>query len=226
MKIGILGTGIVGRTLAVKLIEDGHEVTIGTRDVSSTLAKIEKNRAGNPPYKEWQAKNPQVKLSTFSDAATFGQVIFLTVHGLSAISAIDSAGKDNFAGKIVVDVTNPLDASQGMPHKFAVTLGNSLGEQIQRHIPEAKVVKAFNSIGAHIMVHPQREEGLPDLLIAGNDAKAKQWVNDLAISWGWNTTVDLGGIENSFWLETHAMLWILYGFNNNSWNHAFKFLRK
>ncbi len=226
MKIGILGTGAVGRTLATKLIEDGHEVMIGTRDVVNTLARNKADGYGNPPFTEWLSAHPSAKLESFSDTAAFGEVLFITTAGLAALNAIDLAGKENFSGKIVVDVTNPLDASAGMPPKFAVTLGNSLGEQIQRHIPEAKVVKAFNTIGAHIMVSPQREEGVPDLLIAGNDADAKKWVNDLALSWGWNSTVDLGGIENAYWLETFAMTWIVYAFNNNSWNHAFKFLRK
>lgn len=226
MKIGILGTGGVGQTLAAKLDQSGHEVMIGTRNVTDTMARKTPDAFGNPPFSEWQAKNPGVKLGTFSDAAAFGEVIFLTTLGVATINVIDLAGKDNFSEKIVIDVTNPLDFSQGVPPKFTATLGNSLGEQIQTHIPRAKVVKAFNTIGAHITINAKREEGTPDLLIAGNDPDAKKWVNELALKWGWNSTVDLGGIENAYWLETFAMLWIVYAFKTNEWNHAFKFLRK
>ncbi len=226
MKIGMLGTGGVGRTLAAKLVEDGYDVMIGTRNPADTLARTEPDAQGTPPFKTWQAENPKVSLGTFSEAAAFGDVIFLATPGMLTTSILDLAGTDHFAGKIVVDLTNPLDFSEGIPPKFAVTLGNSLGEQIQRHLPDAKVVKAFNTIGAHIMVSPQREEGVPDMLIAGNDADAKQWVDDLARAWGWHSTVDMGGIENAYWVEAHAMTWILYAFRNNSWNHAFKFLRQ
>ena len=225
MKIGMLGTGGVGRTLAAKLTEDGYEVMIGTRNPAETLARTEPDAQGTPPFKTWQAEHPKVSLGTFAEAAGFGDVIFLATPGMLTPRIVVMAGTDHFAGKIVVDLTNPLDFSEGIPPKFAVTLGNALGEQIQRQIPDAKVVKAFNTIGAHIMVSPRREQGVPDLLIAGNDAGAKQWIDELARSWG-ASTVDMGGIENAYWLEAHAMTWILYAFRNDSWNHAFKFLRQ
>ena len=113
-----------------------------------------------------------------------------------------------------------------MPPKFTVTLGNSLGEQIQKQIPNAKVVKAFNTIGAHIMVTPMREEGSPDLFIAGNDDDAKKKFVSLAEQMGWENVIDFGDISQSYWLEANAMLWIHYGFKYNNWNHAFKLLKK
>jgi len=214
MKIGILGSGGVAQALGSGLLGLGHEVTLGTRD----KAKLA----------EWLKKinSPKADVGSFAEAAAFGEIIFLTTHGVATIGAIDMAGRQNFAGKIVIDVTNPLDFSGGVPPKFAATLDNSLGEQIQKHLPQSKVVKAFNTIGAHIMIKAKRDEGTPDLFIAGNDAAAKQWIADLAQKWGWLSTIDLGGIENSYWLETFAMLWIVYGFKNNSWNHAFKLLKK
>lgn len=226
MKIGILGTGVVGKTLAAKLVELGHEVMIGTRSVAETLAKTENDMMGSPPFKEWHAGNPKVKLGTFAEAAQLGEMIILATHGVATTSAIDQAGKNNFKGKVVVDTTNPLDFSQGMPPKFAASLGSSLGEQIQKHIPEAKVVKAFNTVNAFVMVSPKREEGDPDLFIAGNDEVAKSKFTSLAEQMGWKRIIDSGDISNSYWLEAMTMFWVYYGFKNNHWSHAFKLLLK
>lgn len=226
MKIGILGTGIVGRTLAAKFSSDGDDVLIGTRNVSETMAKGEPDGMGNPPFKEWQSQNQNVKLGTFADAAKFGEMILLATFGDVTKNAIDLAGKENFSNKIVIDTTNPLDFSKGVPPGFTATLGNSLGEQIQRYILDAKVVKAFNTIGAHIMVSPEREEGDPDFFIAGNDNDAKKKISDVVKNWGWKGVVDLGDISMSYWLEALAMIWIHYGFKYNSWSQAFKLLKK
>ena len=216
----------VGRTLAAKFVSTGNEVMIGTRNVEDTLSKTKPDAMGTPPFKEWQKQNQKVRLGTFTEAAKFGEVILLATFGDVTKNAIDLAGKDNFSNKIVVDSTNPLDFSKGVPPGFTVTLGNSLGEQIQNHIPEAKVVKAFNSIGAHIMVSPKREEGDPDFFIAGNDEEAKKKISDIAKSWGWQGVVDLGNISMSYWLEALAMIWIYFGFKYNSWTQAFKLLKK
>ena len=221
-----MGTGIVGRTLAAKLSSDGHDVMIGTRNIDDTIAKTEPDAMGNPPYMEWQKENQKVKLGSFADAAKFGEAIFLATFGNVTRNAMDLAGKENFNNKLVIDTSNPLDFSEGVPPKFTATLGNSLGEQVQKHIPEAKVVKAFNTIGAHIMVNAKREEGIPDLFIAGNDENAKNEFSGLIKNWGWGNLIDMGGISESYWLEANAMLWINYGFKNNSWNHAFKLLKK
>lgn len=226
MKIGILGTGVVGRTLAVKFNLLGHEVVIGTRNVEDTLARSSPDAMGGSPFKLWHSQNSKVKLVKFSEAASFGEIIFLSTFGHATSSAIEMAGKQNFDNKVVVDTTNPLDFSRGVPPSFTVTLGNSLGEQIQKQIPNAKVVKAFNTIGAHIMVSPMREEGSPDLFIAGNDDAAKKKFISLAEQMGWQNVIDLGDISQSYWLEANAMLWIYYGFKYNSWNHAFKLLKK
>jgi len=226
MKIGILGTGMVGRVLAEKLVSDGNEVMIGTRNVEETLSKTESDLLRNQPYKEWQKNNPKAKLGTFADTAEFGEIIIIATFGNVATNAIDLAGKENFAGKIVIDTTNPLDVSRGVPPGFTGTPGNSLGEQIQNLLPQANVVKAFNSASMHIVVNPKREEGEPSLFIAGNDEGAKKSVIEIAKSWGWKDVVDYGDITESFWLEALAMMWIRYAFKNNSWTHAFALLRK
>jgi predicted dinucleotide-binding enzyme len=135
------------------------------------------------------------------------------------------AGKQNFRNKIVVDVTNPLDHSKGALPGLLSTPAASAGEKIQELLAGAKVVKAFNTINAYIMINAPRQEGVPDLLIAGND-EGKKFVSDIALKWGWNSVIDLGDISQSYLLEAMAMVWIIYGFKNNSWSHAFKLLRK
>jgi len=213
-KIGILGSGMVGQALAAGFADSGYEVKVGTRDT----AKL----------KDWLEKtaNPKISAGSFEETASFGDVIVLAIHGVAAKSAIDIAGKNNFKDKIVIDVTNPLDFSDGPPPKFAASLGNSLGEQIQKHIPDAKVVKAFNIVNCAVMVNPNLEEGTPDMFIAGNDMEAKKWVEQLTKLWGWESCIDMGGIEEAFWLETLTMLWVKYAFMKNQWSHAFKLLKK
>lgn len=226
MKIGILGTGIVGKTLASKLFELKHEIMIGTRNVSDTLAKTDKDMMGGPSFKDWHASNSQIKIGTFTETSKFGEIIILATHGLATIKAIDDAGTEYFNNKIVIDTTNPLDFSQGMPPKFAAVLGNSLGEQIQKHIPRSKVVKAFNTVNAFVMINPKREEGNPDFFIAGNDDGAKNFVTEIAKELGWKRIIDIGDISSAYWLEAMTMFWVHYGFKNNNWSHAFKLLLK
>ena len=212
MRIGVLGSGQVGQTLATGLLRLGHEVKVGTRDTAKLADWLKKTN------------NAKASVGSFKEAAGFGEVVVLAVHGVASTNAIDLAGKENFKGKIVMDVTNPLDSSQGAP-RFASTLGRSLGQQIQRHIPDARVVKAFNIVNCYIMINPKMQEGTPDMFIAGDDKEAKKWVTDLATAWGWNSCNDLGDLEQSYWLETFAMLWIRYGIVNNHWTHAFKLLK-
>jgi hypothetical protein len=225
MKIAVLGTGGVGQTLAAKLSESGHDVMIGTRNVAETMVRTEKGATGGAPFKSWQAAHPNVKLGTFADASGFAEVIIFASFGSAVTKVIDMAGKDKFKGKVVVDATNALDFSHGPPPRLGVAFGNSLGEQIQRHIPDAKVVKAFNTVSAAIMVNPKREEGTPSFFVAGND-EAKNVVAAIVKPWGWEDPVDFGDISESYWLETNAMMWIHYGFKHGTWNHAFRLFAK
>ncbi len=213
MKIGILGTGNVGKALGTGLIKLGHEVKIGSRN------------ADKPELTEWvNASGSHASRGTFAEAAAFGEVIFLATLWTGTENVIKLAGPDNFKGKILVDTTNPLDFSTGAP-KLSVGYTDSAGEQVQRWLPEAKVVKAFNIVGAPYMVQPPFSEGQPDMFIGGNDEGAKKWVTDLLTSFGW-PTIDLGGIDASRLLESLAMVWITYGFRTNTWFHALKLLRK
>ncbi|MFE7761042.1 NADPH-dependent F420 reductase [Streptomyces sp. NPDC057438] len=156
MRYAVLGTGVVGRTIAGKLDSLGHEAVIGTRDPQATLARTEPDAYGNPPYSQWQAEHPQGCLATFADAAAHGEVVVNTTAGVSSLQA---AGAANLAGKLVIDIANPLDFSQGMPPLPAPVNTDSLGERIQRAFPDAKVVKTLNTMNAQIMVDPARVPG-------------------------------------------------------------------
>lgn len=212
MKIGLLGSGVVGQTMGLGLTKIGHHVMIGTRDPSKLL--------------DWQkGAGNNASVGSTKEAASFGEAIILATAWDGTEQAIKDAGEENFKNKILIDVTNPLDFSKGVPPKMLSSPGNSAGEQVSKWIPGAKVVKAFNTIGSHIMVSPKREEGQPDLLIAG-DEEGKELVKQIAQSWGWISIVDMGGLNQSYLLEALAQLWIEYGFKYNTWNQAFKLLRK
>ncbi len=210
--IGILGSGGVGTTLGLGFLKQGHKVVIGTRDPAKLA--------------EWKAKaGANATVGSFADAAKCDVIVLATLW-TGTKSAIDLAGPANFKGKVVIDVTNPLDFSKGAPPRLAATPENSGGSQVQAWLPDARVVKAFNHISANIMVNARLEDGTADLFIAGNDADAKSLVSRFAQAWGWGSVNDMGNIDMSYWLETFAMLWIHFGFKNNHWTHAFKLLRK
>ena len=214
MKIGIIGSGNVAKTLAKGFLASGHEVRLGTRSPE----KLD----------EWlkEIDNPELSVGSNAEAAEFGEVVVLATGWEGTRNAIELAGPENIVGKVLIDVTNPLDFSAGPPPKLAVHYPESGGELVQQWLPDAKVVKAFNTISAHIMINPVLEEGIPDLFIAGDDDYAKKVVTSIARDWGWENIHDLGDITNAYWLETFAMLWIYFGFRNNHWTHAFKLLMK
>lgn len=213
MKIGIIGSGIVGQQLGLGLSRLGHEVKIGTRDPSKLNDWL--NQAGK-----------KSSAGSNEEAAKYGEMIVLATRWEGTENAVMLAGIENFAGKIVLDVTNPLDFSKGGPPRLDSSPGDSGGEKVQRWLPLSKVVKAFNIINAYIMVGPEREEGDPDLFICGNDQEAKNLITEISRKWGWKNIIDLGDIAESYWLEALAMVWIHYGFKYNIWTHAFKLLKK
>lgn len=211
VRVGVLGSGDVGKVLAAGFASLGHEVTIGSRDPEK--------------LKEWASANARVSAGTFADAATFGDILVLATLGAGTLDAIKLGGAGAFDGKVVIDATNPLDFSKGMPPTLFVGTTDSLGEQVQRLIPKARVVKAFNTVGNAHMIHPQFPGGPPDMFLCGNDAEGKKIVSQICEAFGWGV-VDIGGIEGSRYLEPICMTWVLYGIRNSSWNHAFKLLRK
>jgi predicted dinucleotide-binding enzyme len=185
MKIGVLGTGIAGRTIAAKLLELGHDVRVGSR----------------------AAKDDAV---TFADAASFGEIVFNCTAGDKSLEALRMAEADNLADKILVDVANPLDFSQGMPPILAVCNADSLGEQIQRLFPRSKVVKALNTVNCNVMVDPPVVPGEHDVFICGNDEGAKREVRELVRAFGWpdEHIIDLGDIAGARGTEMYLPLWL------------------
>lgn len=211
VKVGVLGSGDVGRVLAGGFLKLGHEVRIGSRSPEK--------------LKEWAASAGKgASTGTFAEAAEFGDIIVLATHGEGTQSAVEMAGAGNFDGKVVIDATNPLDFSSGGP-QLSIGFNDSLGEKVQRWLPKAKVVKAFNTVGNAHMIDPQFPGGPPTMFIAGNDADAKKLMTQICEAWGWEVA-DLGGIDASRYLEPMCLTWVLYGIHTGQWNHAFKMLRK
>ncbi|MGZ8600133.1 MAG: NADPH-dependent F420 reductase, partial [Actinomycetota bacterium] len=154
MRFGVLGTGTVGRVIGARLGELGHDVTIGTRDVAAILAATEPNQITQETFADWHAKNTEVGIGTFAEAAEHGELVVNAVLGAHALDALRSAGESNLDGKVLIDISEPLDFSQGMPPSLFVSNTDSLGEQIQRSFPAVKVVKTLNTMNAFVMADP------------------------------------------------------------------------
>jgi predicted dinucleotide-binding enzyme len=217
MKIGVFGTGTVGQTIAAKLSDLGHRVVVGTRDPAATLARTEPDTFGNPPFKVWREKHPNVELGTLAQAAAHGEVVVNATQGAASLDALKAAGDKNLAGKVVIDIANPLDFSKGMPPSLTVCNSDSLGEQIQRAFPQAKVVKTLNTMSAYLMVGPrQLADGAHTVFVSGNDAAAKQTVTELLKTFGWQDIVDLGDITTARGTEMLLPIWVrIWGATKN-----------
>jgi predicted dinucleotide-binding enzyme len=210
-RVGVLGSGQVGRRLAAGFRSRGHDVMIGSRDPAK------------PELREWlSGDGAGVQAGTFAQTAAHGEIAVLAVLGNAAEQAIAAAGPENFSGKVVIDAMNPLDFSRGFPPSLAITGEDSLGERVQRALPDAKVVKAFNTIGSAYFVDPSFAEGRPTMLIAGNDDQAKRIVGDVLADFGWPDPVDIGGIEGSRELEAICIAWVKIGGARGAWDHGFK----
>ena len=213
MKIGILGTGDVGRALGHGFITLDHHVKMGSRTRNNQKAADWAQQAG-----------PNASAGTFAQAAAFGELVVLATLGVANPEAIQSAGPEAFAGKVVIDATNPLTFSSGAPPRLAISGEDSGGEQVQRLLPSARVVKAFNIVGNQYMFRPQLPGGPPDMFIAGDSPEAKDQVRRILKDFGWGKVLNLGGIEASRYLEAMCMVWVLVGQHRNSWGQAFKML--
>jgi len=198
MKIGVLGTGMVGNTIASKLVELGHEVKMGSRT------------ANNEKAAEWvRTSGEGTSHGTFADAAAFGEIVFNCTAGSASLEALKLAGVRNLSGKILVDIANPLDFSQGMPPSLTVCNKDSLAEQIQRAFPEARVVKALNTMSCKVMVNPNLVPGDHDVFMSGNDATAKAKVTEILKNWfGWRNVIDLGDITSARGTEMLLPIWL------------------
>ncbi|WP_329444921.1 NADPH-dependent F420 reductase [Streptomyces canus] len=213
MRYAVLGTGIVGRTLAGKLASLGHDVVIGTRDPGATLARSEPDGMGNPPFAQWHGDHAQVRLETFEEAAAFGETVVNTTAGERSLDALRAAGASRLSGKVLIDVANPLDFSAGRPTLDPVST-DSLGERIQRAFPDAKVVKTLNTMNCFVMVEPARVAGEHTVFVSGDDTGAKKAVTALLGSFGWPeaSVIDLGDITTARGVEMLLPIWLhLYG---------------
>ncbi|HTR31262.1 MAG TPA: NAD(P)-binding domain-containing protein [Puia sp.] len=214
MKIGILGSAEVGQALGHAFLAEGHSVFLGTRHPSKKEVV------------EWQAAHPGAQTGLLAAAAEFGEILVLAVAGAAAEDAIRLAGSENFHAKVVIDATNPISKeppSGGVLH-FYTSLEDSQLERLQRLVPAARFVKAFNSVGANFMYKPAFPGGIPTMFICGNDPKAKDTVTDILLRFGWEVE-DMGTAEAARAIEPLCLLWCIPGFLRNEWNHAFKLLK-
>jgi predicted dinucleotide-binding enzyme len=213
MKIGVLGTGDVGKALGNGFLATGHEVMMGSRSATNESALAWAKGAG-----------AKASVGTFADAAKFGELVVFATKGAANDAVVAAAGPENFAGKVVIDATNPLDSSAGHPD-LAIKGDDSGGEALQRALPDAKVVKAFNIVNYGLMFRPELPGGPPDMFIAGDDMAAKETVRGILDDFGW-PVIDLGGIRSARWLEAMCMAWVMAGMATQNWRQAFKMLRE
>jgi 8-hydroxy-5-deazaflavin:NADPH oxidoreductase len=212
-RVGVLGSGEVGRRLAEGFHSRGHDVMIGSRDPAK------------PDLRDWlSGAGAGIQAGSFAQTATHGELLVLAVLGDAAEDAIADAGAGNFAGKVVIDAMNPLDFSGGFPPKLSICGDDSLGERVQRALPDARVVKAFNTIGNPYFVDPSFPDGRPTMLIAGDDESAKRTIADVLADFGWSDTIDIGGIEGSRELEAICIAWVKIGGARGAWDHGFRLL--
>ena len=211
MKVGVLGSGDVAKVLAGGFIKHGHRVMLGTRDAGK--------------LREWVAQHPGAQAGSFADAAKFGELVVLAVKGTAALEAAKAAGAANLAGKPVIDATNPIAAAPPVNGvlKFFTNLDESLMERLQRALPDAHFVKAFNSVGNSLMINPQLPGGKPTMFICGNDEEAKVIVRGVCDQFGWDVA-DMGKAEAARAIEPLCMLWLIPAFLRGSRTHAFKLL--
>jgi predicted dinucleotide-binding enzyme len=210
MKVGVIGSGIVGQTLAEGFLHHGHEVMVGTRDAAKLA--------------EWGKAHSGVQLGSSAEAAAFAELIVLAVKGNAAAEALRLAGKQNLERKVIIDATNPID---GPPVNgilpFFTTQSHSLMEQLQEEFPAARFVKAFNSVGYQQFINPAYDEGRPTMFLCGNDPAAKKVVTHVLEQFGWESA-DMGGVTSARAVEPLCVLWCAQGFLHNEWTHAFKML--
>jgi len=211
-RLGVLGSGDVARQLGRGFAAHGYDVMLGTRDAKKLEA--------------WKRETPgQVSVGSFAQAAAHGEVVILATHGAATESVLDQVGPRSFEGKLVLDATNPLDLSRGMPPGLLFGLNDSLGERVQRKLPGAKVVKCFNTVSNLQMVDPKFSSGPARMWICGNDAGAKRSVEALLKELGWAGALDIGEIDAARWLEAMVPLWVRAGLALQTWEHMLQPVR-
>jgi len=215
MKVGIIGSGIVGQVMGNAFLTEGNEVMLGSRDPQKVSIK------------KWKTENKGAKSGTFAEAAAFGELLILAVAGHAALQALEATGLKSLEGKTIIDITNPLShepPANGVL-KLSTAANSSLMEELQLLVPKANFVKAFNSVGNTQMYKPSYKEGKPSMFICGNDSSAKKQVTKILDSFGWETE-DMGSVEAARAIEPLCVLWCIPGFLRNQWTHSFKLLKQ
>lgn len=212
MKVGILGSGDVAKALGAGFAENGHEVMLGTRDPAKLA--------------DW-AREHGARAGSVAEAASHGELLVLAVKGTAAAEVLRAAGGESLAGKPLIDATNPIaDAPpENGVLRFFTDLDESLMERLQGEFPDARFIKAFNSVGNRLMVDPGVAGGRPTMFICGDDEKAKKVVESVLDEFGWETA-DMGGVQAARAIEPLCMLWCIPGFLRDEWDHAFKLVRR
>ncbi|TNE73059.1 NADP oxidoreductase [bacterium] len=210
MKITVLGTGMVGRVMAAKLISLGHQVEMATRNIEHTLGSEQKNGMTKQTFGEWHKANSTVSLVTFNEAGKNSDVLFNCTSGMASLQVFALVGKDNLRGKVILDLANPLDFSNGMPPSLNPVNTDSLGEQLQRTYPDSFIVKTLNTMNMNVMVNPGLLTGEHHVFVSGNDESAKQKVKLLLAEFGWkpNQILDLGDITTARGTEMLLPIWL------------------
>lgn len=210
MNIAILGTGMVGRTIAARLSQLGHKVALGTRDPAATLARTESDAMRTPPYAQWQAEHPELALKPYGQVAEGADLVINATSGSGSLAALQAVGASQLDGRVLLDIANPLDFSAGFPPTLFVANTDSLAEQIQRTFPNARVVKSLNTMYCGVMVDPQHLSGDHEVFVAGEDVDAKTTVKGLLREFGWKEAniIDLGGLRAARGTEMFLPLWL------------------
>ena len=209
MHIAVLGTGMVGRTLATRLAGLGHDVVIGTRHPDETLARTEPDPMGTPPYRDYASRQADVRLATFADAVLDADLVINATSGRGVLDMLESIGEEALEGRVLMDLSNPLDFSAGFPPTLFIKDTDSLGEQVQAAFPRTRVVKSLNTLTAELMVSPQQlAEGRHSVFVSGNDPDAKALVTGLLSEMGHTDVIDLGDITTSRGVEMWMPLWL------------------
>ena len=213
-QIGILGTGTVGKTIGSALIKLGYEVKMGSRTMDNATA-----------HEFTQSNGDKASHGTFAEAAQFADVIMNCTMGMASLQALTLAGRENLSGKTLIDISNPLDFSNGMPPSLSVCNVDSLGEQIQQALPETNVVKTLNIVNCEVMVNPKKSGGDPTMFVCGNNSSAKELTSNLLKEFGWNDIIDLGDISNARGMEMILPLWVRTYIATKNGYFGFKIIR-